>query len=78
MSTDEPRVLPGTGPLTASAPRDASSAAALLEVRDLSVTFQSEAGPVTAVRNLSYEVRPARCSASSASPAPASRSPRWP
>jgi len=31
-------------------------AAALLEVRDLSVTFSSEAGPVRAVRSLSYSV----------------------
>jgi peptide/nickel transport system ATP-binding protein len=33
------------------------SEAALLEVRDLSVTFGSEAGLVTAVRSLSYDVR---------------------
>jgi peptide/nickel transport system ATP-binding protein len=30
----------------------------LLEVTDLSVTFASEAGPVNAVRSLSYDVRP--------------------
>ncbi len=30
----------------------------LLEVRDLSVTFPSEAGPVAAVRRLSYHVMP--------------------
>ena len=30
----------------------------LLSVRNLSVTFRSEAGLVTAVRSLSYEVRP--------------------
>jgi peptide/nickel transport system ATP-binding protein len=30
----------------------------LLEVRDLSVTFDSEAGPVTAVRSVSYQVQP--------------------
>ena len=33
-------------------------AAPLLEVRDLSVTFASEAGPVRAVRSLSYTVNP--------------------
>jgi glutathione transport system ATP-binding protein len=36
------------GPATAAAP--------LLEVRDLKVTFPSEAGPVTAVRGISYTV----------------------
>src|SRR5207253_1899972 len=33
------------------------SNAPLLEVADLSVTFSSEAGPVSAVRSLSYQVR---------------------
>jgi len=34
------------------------SAAPLLDVTNLSVTFSSEAGPVTAVRDLSYQVAP--------------------
>ncbi|HEX5543836.1 MAG TPA: ATP-binding cassette domain-containing protein, partial [Micromonospora sp.] len=55
MTTQQPRVLPANA--GAGNPPQ-SSGQPLLEVTDLSVTFQSEAGPVTAVRNLSYEVRP--------------------
>jgi len=37
---------------------DAVGTGPLLEVNNLSVTFSSEAGAVTAVRSLSYDVRP--------------------
>jgi peptide/nickel transport system ATP-binding protein len=39
-------------------PKDTLSAAPLLAVTGLSVTFSSEAGPVTAVRSLTYQVQP--------------------
>src|ERR1700674_5285138 len=42
-----------------SLPEDSVAAAPpLLAVTDLSVTFSSEAGPVTAVRSLTYQVHP--------------------
>ncbi|HEU4619061.1 MAG TPA: ABC transporter ATP-binding protein [Gammaproteobacteria bacterium] len=46
--------------MSAAASRPAAPAPAepLLEVRDLTVTFPSEAGAVQAVRSLSYDVRP--------------------
>ncbi|WP_436788775.1 ABC transporter ATP-binding protein [Yinghuangia sp. YIM S10712] len=52
------------GPSAASAPADAPAAdsphdpAALLRVRDLSVTYASPRGPVPAVRGVSLDVRP--------------------
>ncbi len=44
---------------------------ALLEVRGLSVAFDTAAGRFNAVEDVDLTVRPARCCASSASPAPA-------
>ncbi|HEX5598245.1 MAG TPA: ABC transporter ATP-binding protein [Micromonosporaceae bacterium] len=55
MTTQQPRVLPANA---GSGNPPQPGAQPLLEVTNLSVTFNSEAGPVTAVRNLSYEVRP--------------------
>ena len=44
------------------------SAAPLLEVRDLSVSFFTHVGEVKAIRGVDFHVRPGRPSASSASP----------
>ncbi|HTL03819.1 MAG TPA: ABC transporter ATP-binding protein [Vicinamibacterales bacterium] len=41
-----------------SLPEASAAASPLLSIADLSVTFNTEAGPVTAVRSLSYEVQP--------------------
>ncbi|GAA4972800.1 ABC transporter ATP-binding protein [Yinghuangia aomiensis] len=52
---------PGTPPAAAAHPDDAARPAPpepLLRVRDLSVTYPSARGPVTAVRDVSFAVRP--------------------
>ena len=52
--------------------------APLLEVRHLRVEFPSRRGTLLALDDISFSTPPARCSASSASPGPASRSPARP
>jgi hypothetical protein len=47
----------------------------VLSVRNLKVEFPTRRGILTAIDDISFDIAPAKCSASSASPAPASRLP---
>jgi peptide/nickel transport system ATP-binding protein len=50
--------MTGSGRVAAQTPELAADSGSLLSVRDLHVTFPSEAGPVRAVRGVNWELRP--------------------